>query len=165
MLVHYFWLFEFKFVFEFICLSPFFKLFEPLFLFPSSYPFWPDFSCSPSAQSPPVHLFFFGLVHRVVAQLGSAAQPAQPQQRRQPTTPPLSPAAADKRDPLVVPFLPVVPVSDSSPSPRRARACAFLAWPARLGTWPVYLRSPPPPEASCHPNPSRPKPCAPSPKP
>jgi hypothetical protein len=77
MLVHYFWLFEFKFVFEFICLSPFFKLFEPLFLFPSTYPFWPDFCCSPSAQSPLVHLFFFGLVHRVAAQLGSATQLAK----------------------------------------------------------------------------------------
>jgi hypothetical protein len=31
MLVHCFWLFEFKFMFEFICLSSFEKLFKPFF--------------------------------------------------------------------------------------------------------------------------------------
>jgi hypothetical protein len=98
MLVHFFWLFEFKFMFEFNCLSSIllFKLFP---LTPQPSPFWPDFSCSPSARSPPVHLFFFGPVHHVAAQHSSRPNlsrvPAQPLQCRRPTTPPPSPAAAD----------------------------------------------------------------------
>jgi hypothetical protein len=157
MLVHCFWLLEFKFVFEFTCLTPFSNCSNPFFFFPQLTLFGPIFV---AAHQLKVHRYTsFSSAWFITWQPSSAAGPSGH------TTPTPSPAAADKRDPLVIPFLLVVPVPDSSPSPRRARTCAFLAWRARLGPWPAYLRSSPPPEAPCHPNPSRPKPSALSPKP
>jgi hypothetical protein len=48
-LVHYFWFLEFKFIFEFICLSPFQKISKS---FSFSFTFLPFLLCQPNKQSP-----------------------------------------------------------------------------------------------------------------
>jgi hypothetical protein len=58
MLVHYFWLLEFKFKFEFYCLKPFCQKAKPFSFSSLTLPlFRPSFACSPvrlkSAAAPP----------------------------------------------------------------------------------------------------------------
>jgi hypothetical protein len=118
MLVHCFWLLEFKFKFEFYCLNPFSK-----FPKPSSLPtlfllrFQPNTPSSPAAAR---FLFFlFTLQAGLAAQQASRAshQPAQPRQ------PPPVPWVADPWVPLVIPPAAVVTDPDSSAPPPPHRVC------------------------------------------
>jgi hypothetical protein len=81
MLVHCFWLLEFKFKFEFYCLNPFSNFLNLLPSLPYSF-----FAFSPTplvAQQQPVFFFFlFTLQAGLATQQASRAthQPAQPRQ-------------------------------------------------------------------------------------
>jgi hypothetical protein len=135
MLVHCFWLLEFKFK-VWIQVLELFSIVQILFFPPTPW----SFHSSPIAASKlrPSSLRRSPARRAIAAQLFDAAQPVQPQSSAGPTAaappahqPPPSPVVVDKRDPLVI------------PNPRRALAGLGRVRPRRRP-------SPPPARVPVH---------------
>jgi hypothetical protein len=141
MLVHCFWLFEFKFTFEFICLSSF-QIDQTLFLLtPQPSPLLVYFCSRPnsskSAGAPPflrpgllvpspLHHYVFPAAAHHCAAAQRSTRPSRPNTRHRP--PSLSPAARCHRqvDPTCHPRHHAVSKPDSAAARVRLRP-AFLA--------------------------------------
>jgi hypothetical protein len=148
MLVHCFWLFEFKFTFEFICLCSF-QIDQTLFsspsAFPSSGPFlfvaqqlevrWRPSNCL--------------LWLTCAAQPNAATRPSRPTLAASPLRSSPAPAAADWRGPPVIPNPAPVAEPDSSLSPTARRIHCAHTFPgvARTPRQPPGLFKAPPPRS------------------
>ena len=161
MLMHCFWLLEFKFAFEFKCLI--FSLNLSKFRSLEKAPDLSLLKAQPSSRNPsakvrwrpsdsPAWFASSPALGPAAAQLGPSF-PRRPAPRR---FPPL--AVADRRGPPVIPLLPFVPEPASGPTPSPGRPQSAprpprSAWPARQGAVPALFKAP-----SQHPDPLIPKP-------